>query len=197
MLIDRRDGTELYVALNKGGVFKLFRDGGLVASDTQLSFEVASRRRRRTAVCHMIDRHEVKVEAAAITVSGRAAWAKQRLMRTGDLVMLRLFMLTIGRLCPDLMRRLLQRVLITGARPAPIEFRRAFRLHDGGWQVTDEARVSSWEPVASAGISGHATSIFVVQSRTYQVGQLQPWHDLTPTVRQLGDGQPLVLKRRF
>lgn len=40
ILIDRRQGTELYLALNKGGVFKLFREGQLMASDTQFSLSV-------------------------------------------------------------------------------------------------------------------------------------------------------------
>ncbi len=40
LLIDRRDTTQLYLALNKGGVFKCFRDGKLIASDTQFSVQM-------------------------------------------------------------------------------------------------------------------------------------------------------------
>ncbi len=47
----------------------------------------------------------------------------------------------------------------------------------------------------AAGIGASQTSIYVVMSRTYQAGQLQPWLDLTPQVRALPDGAPLKLTR--
>ena len=34
-------------------------------------------------------------------------------------------------------------------------------------------------------------------SRTFQLGQLQPWLDLSKEVRKLAPGEPLKLERRF
>jgi len=59
------------------------------------------------------------------------------------------------------------------------------------------ANSSSWSKVEAAGIGASQTSIYVVMSRTYQAGQLQPWLDLTPKLRALKDGEPLKLSREL
>jgi len=199
LLIDRRGGLELYAALNKGGVFKLFRDGALAASDTGPSIRMQD---GRTAVCHMIptdpDERSVTVDTDQIAVSGRAGWAKQRLMGVLDSLILRTFMLLLGRLFPDLVRRLLQRMLITDAKPAPFRFERTLRWEDGQFVVCDRLTANRWEDVAAVGIGGHQTSIFVIQSRVFQPGQMAaPWLDLTDGLGELRPGQPLDLERRL
>jgi len=110
--------------------------------------------------------------------------------------LLRLVMMTVGRFFPNLIRKLLQSMLITGKEPAPFEFTRTFRW-ENGWIVIDEIRAESWGNVESAGIGCDQTSIYVVMSRTFQAGQLQPWLDLTEEVRKLAPGQPLILERKF
>jgi hypothetical protein len=63
------------------------------------------------------------------------------------------------------------------------------------WRIADELRATSWDRVVAAGVGGDQTSIYVVMSRTFQIGQLQPWLDLTSDVRKLAPGQPLRLER--
>lgn len=196
ILIDRREDTEIYISLNKGGVFKLFRDGKLVVSDTQASLRVRSGGTIRNAVAHLIDDYQTKVGEGDITIRGQFGWAKQTQMTTPRLILLRLAMMTAGRFFPNLIRKLLQSLLITGKEPAPFEFARTFRW-ESGWIVTDEIRAKSWDNVEAAGIGCDQTSIYVVMSRTFQSGQLQPWLDLTADVRKLGPGQPLILERKF
>ncbi|MGL5509560.1 MAG: hypothetical protein ACRDB1_08075, partial [Microcoleaceae cyanobacterium] len=58
-------------------------------------------------------------------------------------------------------------------------------------------RARSWQGVINAGIAGDQTSIYVVMSRTFQRGQLQPWYDLTDRIKQLKDGETLVITREF
>lgn len=193
LLVDRRAGTELYLALNKGGVFKCFRDGRLVASDTQVSLETTD----RVAVGHLVDRYACDVGADEIAVSGRFGWAKASLMTPLRMLVLRIVMLTAGRLFPDAVRRLLQRLLITGKRPAPFTFRRAFAWRDGAWEVEDRIEAADWRSVHAARIDGHQTSIHVVMSRVFQSGQLLPGRDLTPVLRALAPGEPLVVRRRI
>ena len=196
ILIDRREDAEIYIALNKGGVFKLFRNGKLVVSDTQASLRVRSGGGLRNAVAHLIDDYQTKVGESEITIRGRFGWAKQTQMTTPRLVLLRLMMMTVGRFFPNLIRKLLQSMLITGKEPAPFEFTRTFRW-ESGWIVTDEIRAKSWDNVEAAGIGCDQTSTYVVMSRTFQAGQLQPWLDLTEEVRKLAPGQPLILERKF
>jgi hypothetical protein len=106
-------------------------------------------------------------------------------------------MLTLGRFFPNLIRRLLQRMLIVGKRPTPYTFRRSLRWEQNAWMVTDELYAPSWDEVTAIGLGGHQTSIYVVMSRTFQQGQLQPWLDLTETVQSLTTGQPLKLERKL
>jgi hypothetical protein len=197
ILIERRGATALYVALNKGGVFKFFRGEKLAASDTQLSLQVRAGGSIKNAVGHLVDDYHIEVREDEITTRGSLGWAKQARMTPAKLVVLRLVMLSVGRLFPNLIRRLLQRMLITGKKRAPFDFSRSFRWEAGVLKVTDELRAESWDNVLAAGIGCDQTSIYVVMSRTFQAGQLQGWLDLTSEVKKLARGQPLKLERQM
>jgi hypothetical protein len=195
ILIDRRDSTELYLNYDKGGVFKLFRDGALVCSDTQLSLQVRQGSRLRNAVAHMGGARAVTLDEDAITIQGDMAWARQTRMTSLNLIVLRLLTFTVGRFFPNLVRRLLQKLLITGRHSARFKFERRLHWHVGRWHVRDEVTAADWNNVVAAGIGGDQTSIYVVMSRTFQAGQLQSWQDLTGIVRSLQPGEKLVVER--
>ncbi len=195
ILIDRREDTELYLALNKGGVFKLFRNSKLVCSDTQFSVQLQAKNKIKNAVGHLVDEYEIKVTPDEIIIKGKLGWAKQKQMTPGNLLILRIVMLTVGRFFPDLIRKLLQKVLITGKTKAPFEFERKLSWQEGQWRITDELKSSAWKQVQSLGIGGDQTSIYVVMSRTFQIGQLQPWLDLTAKVKGLSPGEVLEVER--
>jgi len=197
ILIDRRDDVELYLALNKGGVFKIFRGDRLIASDTQISLQVKSGRKLKNAVGHLVGQYDISVEEGAIAIRGSLGWAKQKQMTPLNLMILRVVMLTIGRFFPNLIRQLLQKVLITGKTVAPYQFSRTFEWQDGFWWVTDVLRADSWQDVIVASIGTDQTSIYVVMSRTFQAGQLHPWLDLTDKIKTLSDGEIFQLKRQL
>ncbi len=197
ILIKRRPGTELYVSLNKGGVFKLFRDQKLVASDTHLSLQVRKGKKILNAVSHLNSDYDVKIFQDEIVISANMGWAKQTQMSPLKLIILRLVMLTFGRFSPNLIRKILQKILITGKQDAPFYFMRYFKYEDGSWYITDELFAKSWLNVINAGIGCDQTSIYVVMSRTFQINQLQPWHDLTTEIKKLSPGQPLRIERKF
>lgn len=199
LLIDRRAGAELYVGLNKGGVFKLFRDGALAVSDTQVSLLMKD---GRVAVAHLVGGCRIAVADpagadGAVEVAGDFGWAKQKAMTPFRLLALRLLMLTVGRFDPDRVRRLLQRLLIVGKEIAPFRFTRSFRWEDGQLAVADAIAGGPWDAVAAAGIGAAQTSIYVVMSRTYQAGQLQPWQDFTAAIRKLRGGATWRQERRL
>ncbi len=199
LLIDRRGTTELYMALNKGGVFKLFRDGKLVQSDTQFSLQLKQGGKLKNAVGHLVEEYNLKLEDDSIVIQGALGWAKQKQMTPLNLMILRVVMLTVGRFYPNQVRKLLQKMLITGKDSAPFKFVRQLKWNGndqtGAWTVTDELKSDAWERVESAGIGGDQTSIYVVMSRTFQRGQLQPWLDLTEKAKALQPGQILKLER--
>jgi hypothetical protein len=198
VLIDRREGTELYLALNKGGAFKFFRDNQLVLSDTQLSLQVRDKGKIKNAVGHLVGHYETKIQEDEIILRGQLGWAKQKQMTPLNLMILRVVMLSVGRFFPNLIRKLLQKMLITGKTQSPFAFERRLRWRSGHWHLRDELRAQeSWQNVVAAGLGGDQTSIYVVMSRTYQRGQLQPWKDLTEQVKQLNPDQPLILERKL
>ena len=199
ILIDQRASTKLFLALNKGGAFKFFRENRLVASDTQFSLQMRQGNQLKNAVGHLVGPYDVEVSDDEITVKGALGWAKQKQMTPLNLLILRGVMFTVGRFFPDLIRKLLQKVLITGKKSAPFEFTRRLRWQGDSWQVEDELRtvdgLADWDEVVAAGIGADQTSIYVVMSRTFQSGQLQPWMDLTAQVRGLKPGEPLRVVR--
>lgn len=195
ILIDRSGRHELYLGLSKGGSFKLFRDGQLLRSDTGVSLRVRDGSRLRTAVTHLVDAYHTEVSDDRIRVAGSMGWAKQSGMTTPRLLVLRLVMLLGGRFHPDLVRKLLQKLLITTKRAAPFGFSRTLRRGHDGWQLTDEVAGGDWATVESAGTGGDQTSIYVVMSRVFQSAQLQTWDDLTARVRQLAPGETLQVER--
>jgi len=195
VLIDQRDNTRIYIALNKGGVFSLYRNGHLVLSDTQFSLVVGNGDRVKNAVGHLIGDYAFQIDSDTIIVQGNLGYAKQKQMKTSSLVLLRLMMVTAGRFFHNTVRKILQKILITGREAAPFMFYRQFQWREGKWHLTDELRTENWKPVIAAGIGGGQTSIFVAMSRTYQQSQLQPWLDLTARVRELETGDSLKLER--
>ncbi len=197
ILIDRRGDTELYIALNKGGVFKLFRNNKLVVSDTQFSLLVKQNNKLKNAVGHLVDSYQIELDTDKIAIAGNLGWAKQKQMNSFNLIVLRLVMLSFGRFFPNLIRRILQEILITGKEVAPYQFSRCLSWQDGHWQVEDWLNAESWSEVVSADIGCDRTSIYVVMSRTFQAGQLQPAYNLRNLLRNLNSGEPLTLKREL
>ncbi len=197
ILIDRRQDNELYLSLNKGGVFKLFCDGKLVASDTQFSLQVKQGKKVKNAVGHLMSNYQVEIQEDEITISGSLGWAKQKQMNPLNLMILRVVMLSFGRFYPNLIRKLLQKILITGKNNAPFRFRRQLRWENGQWQVIDKLSSRDWNDVVTAGIGCDQTSIYVVMSRTFQKGQLQRWWNLTDRVKELKVGEVLRLERKL
>lgn len=195
ILIDRRDGTELYLAVDKGGVFKLFRNGTLSASDTQVSIQVRSGANARTAVAHLIDDYRVELNDETIAIEGSMGWARQELMSSWKLIALRLVMVSIGRFFPNAIRGFLQRRLIIGKSNTGFTFKRTLTFSEGQWSVNDEVTTDDWSRVESVGIGCDQTSIYVAMSRTFQAGQLAGWLDLTARIRELKPGEKLRVER--
>ena len=195
ILIDRRGSVELYLGLNKGGVFKLFRDRKLIASDTQVSLCVDQGGKYKNAVGHLMGDYDFSIEDDRIRISGSLGWAKQKQMNPSNLIILRVIMLTVGRFFPNIIRKLLQRLLITGKNAAPFNFTRVLEWRDDTWHVRDEIISQIWPSVRAGGIGVDQTSIYVVMSRTFQPGQLAQHTDLTDQIRSLQPGQALVVDR--
>lgn len=188
---------ELYLALNKGGTFKLFRDRQLIVSDTQFSLLVKEGKKIKNAVGHLVGNYSIDIAENKIIIQGQLGWAKQKQMTPTNLMLLRIVMLTVGRFFPNLIRKLLQKVLIVGKKDAPFWFQRQLHWKNGKLHVIDELKAKNWGNVIAADIGCDRTSIYVVMSRTFQISQLQPEWNLTEEVKQLAPGESLKLERYF
>ena len=122
----------------------------------------------------------------AITIRGKLGWAKTKQMTTFNLVVLRALMFTVGRFFPDLIRKLLQRLLITGKEVRAAAISRAASRWEGDATARHRRthRATRGSTCARSASAPAQTSIYVVMSRTFQAGQLQPWLDLTETVAE-------------
>lgn len=195
LLIDHRPGSHLYVGTSRGGAFKLFDDRALVVSDTGPTLATD---KGRVAVTHLDGATLVAAEEDRIEIAGTMAWAKAARLTPAKSIVLRTMMLGFGRFFPDLIRRLLQAVLVTGRKDAPFAFRRIFTRVPGGWSVRDEVRAAAgWDGIACAGISGFQTSTTTIMARVWAPDQAQPWVELTDVVRALAPGAMLVVERTF
>src|SRR5262249_55855504 len=113
-------------------------------------------------------------------------------------IVLRGLMLTVGRFFPDLIRRLLQGLLVTGRKDAPFRYRRTLEWRDGAWEVEDEiVAEQGWGAVRQAGVAPYQTSVTTVMARVWSAMQLQPWLDWSDRLGELGPQDHLVVRRRL
>ncbi|MDR3499365.1 MAG: hypothetical protein P4L72_09075 [Parvibaculum sp.] len=195
LLVDARAGHRLYLGYSRGGAFKLFDGGSLVHSDTGPALRMKN---GKVAVTHLHGPVRFSLAENEIEIAGRMAWAKSQLLTPAKSILLRTTMLTVGRFFPDLVRRLLQRILVTGRKDAPFRFRRVLRWEMAGWTVRDEIEADDgWGDVAAAGIGGFQTSVATVMARVWQQGQFQTWTDLGPELKALRENKALSVERRF
>jgi hypothetical protein len=78
-----------------------------------------------------------------------------------------------------------------------LQFVRRIDWSGGHIKVSDELTTPAWSKVEAVGIGAAQTSIYVVMSRTFQAGQMQPWIDLTDKIHTVRDGEALKLERVF
>lgn len=194
LVVQRRGGRALFAGLRQGGAFQLFSGHRLSLADSGVTIGT---RAGRAAVQHLPGDYEVRRDEDGFDVSGKMAWAKSTLLTPVKSVILRCMMVSLGRFFPDLVRRLLQKILVTGRKDAPFRFQRSLRWDGNGVTIRDEIFADEgWQDVASVGIGGFQTSSTTIMARVWQANHLQPWNDLTHLVRALGAGDPLVIERR-
>lgn len=165
---------QLYSALNKGGVFKFYRNSRLIFSDTQISLIVKN---NKNAVAHLINTYEYTTFDNGFTVSGTFHWVKKNKMTTNKLLILRVGMMLIGKYFPNVIRKILQKLLITGKTAAPFSFKRSVSLVDSKLHINDTIFSKNLKDITDIKIGTNQTSIYVVMSRVFNKNQLTGWVD--------------------
>jgi hypothetical protein len=193
LLLDERRGQRLYLATSRGGALRLFDGDRLIHAD---SGPTIATRKGKVAVTHLEGGYDLDVGENSIAISGTMALAKTARLTPFKSIVLRGIMITFGRFFPDTVRRLLQRLLVTGRDEAPFRFKRVLSWTGASWSIRDEiVPTRSWADASSAGIGGFQSSTTTVTARVWTPAQLQPWVDLTPRLAVLKDQEPLVIER--
>jgi hypothetical protein len=193
LLVDARADERLYLAWSRGGALRLYQGEQLLLADTGPTL---SEEGGKVAVCHLEGDNQVEIGEDLIRIEGQMAYAKSARLTPLKSAVLRMGMITLGRFFPDLIRKLLQRMLVTGRRDAPYRFRRELEWNGNCWILRDEIMPDrGWGQVGKAGIGGFQTSLTTVMARVWQPAELQPWTDVTDRLEPLGPGDPLRIER--
>jgi len=114
-------------------------------------------------------------------------------------------MVTVGRACRTLVRKALQRRLITGRKTCPIHLQRTFEFLDEQTsaaeprlRVTDAIELTSPTiRVKRMGYGADLQDAYVAAGGVYQDGVLQPWTDLAAHVDQLNRTRRVTVVREL
>ena len=185
------------LSVDKGGVLKVFDASGPLYSDTGL---LAKTQDGDTLVSHLVDdEHRVEYDLAAPSFTTRGKLSKRRypLPSPTKQIAFRAMNLTAGRLGPDVVRSVLQKVLITGKPRTDVRFERNFTFTDDDVFIRDtvDARASDAEFVDLA-CGSDATSIYVANSNTFQESVLLPWTELGEHVGKLNRQRKVEIPTR-
>lgn len=174
LLVVRTPSYHVISNASKGGTFKAVSEEGAFAGDTGLIGELED---GRVVVTHVVAENQIKVskDRRRIDVRGVFQQRKYQLPTPLKQVIFRLLMLTVGRFNANLVRSMLQKILITGKAPLPIKFRRIIEVKDDFVQITDEVRKPSSIRFKRLSAGTDATSIYVANSNTFQESVLVPW----------------------
>lgn len=183
------------LSLAKGGVLKVFTENGPLYSDTGLIGRTAD---GTVIVSHIVDDYDVKMDAETgrFSAAGTMCRRKHRLATPLTQIAFRLVNLALGRFAPNLLRALLQKILITGKRRTDYRFSREFELLPERITIRNRLeKPAGAPPLESVHTGSDATSIYVANSNVFQASVLLPWRELAALrdgVNATGNGEETV-----
>lgn len=198
---EARDLTVLSTA--RGGSFVHFDDDGRATSDAGLVIEFDG---GKTAVAQLhdckrtVERKDVPATGGElIRCAGQLHYAKSETMSPWKLVLFRVALLLVGRWSRGLTRRLLQRRLITGRRPAPARLTRSFEFDANRRlvRVTDEIELLGRARVRRMALGVDHESAYVAATGVYQDQSLARWTDLSEHVEKLNSQRRVAIVREL
>lgn len=181
----------------KGGVLKVFDEGGPRYSDTGLLLKATN---GDVLVSHLVDEeHEIDVDLDNSTFTVRGPLSKRRYPLPSPVKQMafRGMNLSVGRLGPNAVRAILQKVLITGKPRTDVRFERSFCFDDDAIEIRDSIDASDSDYKFDEMATGSdATSIYVANSNTFQESVLLPWNDLSEHVDELNRKRKVTIPER-
>jgi hypothetical protein len=161
-------------AAYKGGVIKVTSETGPVYSDTGPMVQLED---GTVLVAHLLNHaNEVKWDPVnqTLTVSGPLCRRRAPVMTPVKQMVFRLLALTIGRCHPNLLRRLIQKLFITGKAATNATFARTIRFTGAAIEITDAIDLHGVGRPVAVIASPDSTSIYVASSNSFQATNLLP-----------------------
>lgn len=202
ILLRRNKRQHTLISAARGGVFKHFHADADPVTDAGLVLETSTGR-LAVSQCHDLSR-PVLLEGECLTVGGPLYWVRHETATPCKQAAFHLGLWLVGRWCRTLVRRLLQRRLITGRRPCPATMVRSFEFLPGKDETEPRLRVTDrielHDPrlrVKRLAFGTDHESAYVAASGVYQDAVLAPWMDLTHHVETLNRKRSLTIVRVF
>ncbi|MCK5343668.1 MAG: hypothetical protein KAR20_09700, partial [Candidatus Heimdallarchaeota archaeon] len=189
--------TDIYYAvtnMTKGGVIKIFDTENVLASDTGL---IGRLHNGTVLVTHLIDEQNIigaDQESGEFKVQGSFAKRSDMLPTPFRQVVFRIFLLLLGRFSANLVRFILQKMLVTRKKRTGYKFERTIRFKDKKVEIEDRLldKIPEFKQVS---VGSDATSIYVPNSNVYQESVLCEWHNASEQEREiLKKGKPWIRK---
>lgn len=180
------------LSLAKGGVLKVTSEKGPIYSDAGL---VGETEEGEVIVSHLIDEPERRkvdadLERRIFTAAGQMCLPRQKLATPFKQIVFRVVNLTLGRFAPNLLRALLQKVLITGKPRTDWFFSRRFEFHEDRILITDAlSHKPGGRRLRRLHAGSDATSIYVANSNVFQRSVLVPWVELSSLCQEVNSGK--------
>jgi len=217
MLVHRGGNAHTLISAARGGVFKHFDAAVAPVTDTGLVVETSSGR-IATSQMHthgrqieLHDQPEPPTDGPGqpcprvIEIGGPLHWCRHETVTPMRQAVFHASMTIVGRWCRDLVRRVLQRRLITGRLACGIRLSRRFEFLSAGegkdgptLRVTDTITLT--DPsirIARMSFGSDHEAAYVAATGVYQESVLGLWIDLQPYVDELNANRRVVVVREL
>ncbi len=180
MAVARTKRYHAVAGMRKGGVLKVYDDARCIYGDTGLIGKTAD---GSVWANHLQDEENVisaDEQAGVFVVKGCFSKRKSKLADPTKLIIFRMLNMTLGRFAPNLLRSLLQNILITGKNRSSFWFER--KIIYAGDKVTIEDKVDPKAGFVMLSVGSDATSIYVAASNVYQESVMLDWQNASQEV---------------
>ena len=196
--ICKNDSYYAVTNLAKGGVIKIFDEEGALGSDTGL---IGVMNDGTVLVTHLLDEQhivETKRDLGEFRVRGCFSKRAVRLPTPFKQIMFRVFLLLFGRFSANIVRSILQKILVTGKKRTRYQFERTICFKNKSVEIEDRlvGRIPEFKKLS---VGSDATSVYIPNSNVYQESILCEWKNASKQeLEDIKSGKPwfrLIEKR--
>ncbi len=209
LFVHRQADRQTIASGARGGVFCHFRQSHQTVTDAGLVIQTADGRVAASNLHDLRRPVQMALDANVMIIQADLHWIRFETATPWKQALLHLGMVNLGRFCRTLVRRLLQRRLITGRRPAPVRLIRRLELPaaaQGGPATTSNPSlrvgdgIELTDPrvqIAAMYFASDLEPVYIAASNVYQDRVLEPWTDLSSYVETLNRDRQVTIVREF